>query len=270
MSTITPTPVAGATSISGFFKSDDPIIIILLTIIWALVILLIALLVARYTRVWLVRLLARSRISLNIATLMGNLANATVVAVGIIIALSILGVGWTTLLTVLGTVGLALSLSMQDVLKNVIAGIYILLEQPFKIGDRITVKDVTGNVQGIELRTTILRTDDGLQVVVPNNVVFTEILTNRSVTDHQRAVLRLQLRRGSITGISEQINEILKDNPDVAASPTPVIALEGIQDGIAELRIEFWVPTAHKVTLTAQAVEAIRARFPDADVTVKA
>jgi small-conductance mechanosensitive channel len=105
---------------------------------------------------------------------------------------------------------------------------------------------------------------------VPNNVVFTEILTNRSVTDHQRAVLRLQLRRGSITGISEQINEILKDNPDVAASPAPVIALEGIQDGIAELRIEFWVPTAQKVTLTAQAVEAIRARFPDADVTVKA
>lgn len=267
---MTPTPTANAAA-SSFFQllsTSDPLLMILLNIIRALVILLLAIIIARYVKGWTVRLLARSRVNLNIATLLGNIAQVAVVVLGIISALPSFGVDWTSLLTVLGVAGLAISLSMQDLLKNVIAGVYILIEQPFRIGDRISVKEVTGAVQGIELRTTILRTDDGLQVVVPNNTVLTEIITNRSASQLQRATIQVRLKHGSLSGNSSQISEALKDFSEIAASPAPVTALEGVYDGVVRLRVEFWVPVGQKVDMTQRVVEALQVRFPEANITV--
>ncbi|HYP19873.1 MAG TPA: mechanosensitive ion channel domain-containing protein, partial [Chloroflexia bacterium] len=152
--------------------------------------------------------------------------------------------------------------------KNVVAGIYILLEHPFKIGDRISVKDATGVVRSIELRTTILSTDDGLQMVVPNNVVLNEIVTNRSVSNLHRQVIVIQVPNASLTDTSTQISTALRDFADIAASPAPVVALESVTDGNASLRIEYWVPWGTQMALTPQVVEALQARFPNANVTV--
>ena len=162
---------------------NDPIIQVLLNIIRGLAVLVVALILARYIKRWTIRAASRARVSLNVATLLGNLSQVGVVTVGIITMLPLLGVDLPALVTVLGAAGLALSLSMQDLLKNVVAGIYILVEQPFRIGDRISVKEVTGVVEGIEMRTTILNTEENLQVIVPNSVVLNEIVTNRSVSN---------------------------------------------------------------------------------------
>jgi len=152
--TPTPSPIAQIFSWTDAFADALP------NIIRGLVVLLITLLIARFIKRWLVSLLLRGKVSLSVATLLGNLAQIGVVALGVVLMLPLFGVDTATLLTVLGVTGLAISLSLQDVLRNVVAGIYILLEQPFRIGDRITVKDASGTVQGIELRTTILWTDD--------------------------------------------------------------------------------------------------------------
>jgi len=247
---------------------NDPIIQVLLSIIRGLAVLAAALILARFVKRWTIRAASRGRVSLHIATLLGNLARVAVVAVGIITVLPSFGVDWPGLLAVLGAAGLALSLSMQDLLKNVVAGIYILMEQPFRIGDRISVKEVTGVVQGIELRTTILTTEEGLQVVVPNSVVLNEIVTNRSVSNLQRQIIHVRIPKARLADMSEQINEALKEHEDVAVTPSPVIALERVIDGAARLRVEFWVPGPKKVATTSRVAESIQARFPDANITV--
>ena len=252
----------------GIFSSTDPLVQLLLNIMRALLVLVVALVLARFVKQWTVRLFAKSRVSLNLATLLGNLAQVAVVLVGVILMLPSFGVDWTGLLTLLGAAGLAISLSMQDLLKNVIAGIYILMEQPFRIGDRISVKEVTGTVQGIELRTTILCTEENLQVVVPNSLVLNEIVTNRSASNLQRQVILVRIRRGSLSAIGKEINDILKVFTDMAGTPAPLIALEGVQDGEAALRVEYWTPSQVRISLTPQVVEALQARFPEADVTV--
>ncbi|MDQ3930230.1 MAG: mechanosensitive ion channel family protein, partial [Chloroflexota bacterium] len=180
----------------------------------------------------------------------------------------VFGLDWAAVVTVLGAVGLGLSLAMQDLLKNVVAGIYILLEQPFKIGDRISVKDATGIVRSIELRTTILSTDEGLQVVVPNNVVLNEIVTNRSASNLQRQVVVIQVPNASLTHTTSEVNTALRDFPDIAASPAPAVALEGVTDGTARFRVEYWVPFGTQLEITPRVVEALQARFPNANVTV--
>lgn len=252
----------------GIFSTSDPLVQLLLNIMRALVVLVVALVVARFVKQWTVRLFTKSRVNLNLATLLGNLAQVAVVLLGIILMLPSFGVDWTGLLTLVGVGGLAISLSMQDLLKNVVAGIYILMEQPFRIGDRISVKEVTGTVQGIELRTTILCTEENLQVVVPNSIVLNEIVTNRSASNLQRQVIIVRILRGSLSTISKEINDALKAFTEIAAMPAPLVTLESIQEGAARLRVEYWTPAQLRVALMPQVVESLQVRFPEADVTV--
>ena len=263
----TPTPTALA-----IFASSDPWVPVLFNIARALVILLVALVLAGMAKGWAIRLLTRGRrINLNVASLVGNLVQIGIVVLGIINVLVAVGVDLASLVTVLGVAGLAISLSLQDLLRNVVAGIYILMEQPFKIGDRISVKEVTGVVHGIELRTTILRTDDGLQVVVPNNTVLNEVVTNRSVSSQQRAVVRVKVgttNLGDLQEISEDIVAAISNIEGVAQSPTPSVTLEEIQEGTARLRVEFWHETGQKAAVASRVVDALRARWPEADMAV--
>jgi len=252
----------------GIFSTSDPLVQVLINIMRGLLVLVVALVLARFVKQWTVRLFTKSRVNLNLATLLGNLAQVVVVLLGIILMLPSFGVDWTGLLTLVGVGGLAISLSMQDLLKNVVAGIYILMEQPFRIGDRISVKEVTGTVQGIELRTTILCTEENLQVVVPNSLVLNEIVTNRSASNLQRQVILVRIRRGSLSSISKEINETLKAFADISSTPAPMIALEGVQEGVAALRVEYWTPSQVRVSLAPQVIEALQAHFPGADVTV--
>jgi small-conductance mechanosensitive channel len=231
-------------------------------------VLLVTLVLARFSKGWVVRLLVRGRVNLNTATLLGNLTQIGVVALGVVLMLPSFGVDWTGLLTIVGAAGLAISLSLQDVLKNVVAGIYILIEQPFRIGDRITVKEATGTVQGIELRTTILMTDDQLQVVVPNNVIMTEVLTNRSAFDLQRQTIIVNTKSSNLEETSQEITDVLRGFEYIATSPPPIIALEEVKDQGTRLRVQFWVPAAERITLTTHVAQALQARFPEAGVAV--
>ncbi len=265
---MTPTPTPFIQTYLQIFSSSDPVVQGLLSAVRGLAILVLALVLARYAKHLVVRLLTRSRVSLNLATLLGNLAQVGVVTVGVISALPSFGVDWASLLTLLGAIGLAVSLSMQDLLKNVIAGIYILIEQPFRIGDRITVKEATGQVQGIELRTTILWTDDNTQIVVPNAVIFTEILVNRSASELQRQTIVVGLKESNLSDISQEISRIVKSFEEVSSAPAPQIAIEEVKDGITRLRVQFWIRSAAKLPVTAQVVEALKAHFSDAFISV--
>src|ERR1700730_15118691 len=102
------------------------------------------------------------------------------VVVMLLVRLGMLGVNSVSLVTVAGAVGLAFSLAIQDILKNFFAGVYLLLERPFRVGDTIQVKDQLGVVENIGVRTTTLRTTDNVQVLVPNTVVFAEVVSNHT------------------------------------------------------------------------------------------
>jgi hypothetical protein len=82
-------------------------------------------------------------------------------------------------------------------------------------------------------------------------------------------VAEVQLRTGNIAAVTRQLTDLLGETEDVAGTPTPVISLEGVQDGTARMRVEFWVPLTERVNTTARVVEVIRARYPEADVSVR-
>jgi small conductance mechanosensitive channel len=103
--------------------------------------------------------------------------------VTLLLILGTLGISTAGLVAVAGAVGLAFSLAIQDILKNFFSGVYLLLERPFRVGDTIRVKEQQGVVENIGVRTTMLRTPQNVQVLVPNAVVFAEVVTNHTYAE---------------------------------------------------------------------------------------
>lgn len=143
-----------------------------------LIVALVVFIGRRMQGAWRSGKLARTT-SVNLNILIGRLSYLVALALGLIWIAYIFGVQLSGLLTFLGALSLAATFALQDVLKNLVAGLYLLWEQPFLIGDAIEVKDVTGTVEDVQIRTTVLRAENGQLIVVPNAVLFTEIVVNR-------------------------------------------------------------------------------------------
>lgn len=149
--------------------------------LWALLVVALALLAARIVRATAMRSLARHRARANATILLGNLAQLVVIVLGALVVLAIYtqsAFGW--ILTSFSVVGIVVGLSLQDILKNFFAGVWILVERPFSIGDEIEIGGYTGSVEEISFRTTSLRTADGRQVIVPNGNLMTSPVVNLS------------------------------------------------------------------------------------------
>lgn len=239
-------------------------------IIRALLILLVALIGGRLLRRYLVRQGTRKRMDINIAALIGNLVQVGLLVLAIVIILPIFGVDWTALVTLVGAVGLAVSLAFQDLLRNYIAGIYILIERPFNLGDRITVQsspEIVGTVQSIAMRITTVRTDDGVLVVIPNNTLFTTPITNHSAGNLLRTVIRVSLTNTDLEAVRPSINTVLGAVPQIATQPAPSITVEEASPTTLKLRVEFWMPPGAEATAAPQIILALRQAVPSAEIT---
>lgn len=109
-----------------------------------------------------------------------RIISIAVYLIAIVGVLSFMGVNTNGILTLMSAFTVAIGLALQDVMRNLISGLFMLAERPFSVGDRVTVRAQVGTVQGIDIRTTMLRTDEGSLLMVPNQVMFTEILQNNS------------------------------------------------------------------------------------------
>src|SRR3984957_17761283 len=146
--------------------------------------------VVRSVVLWTMR---RSKADRQVRTLVRNLITVTTYVVAVISALVVYGVNVAVILTAAGVGTVAIGLAFQDLLRNVLAGIWLLLEQPFRLGDTITVMDQTGAVQNITLRTTTLRTGVGELAILPNLTVFTGIVVNTTHYDTRRLTVGVRI-----------------------------------------------------------------------------
>ena len=234
---------------------------------WALVVAALALLIARGVRGVTMRALARNRAQANVTVLVGNLAQLTVIAIGALLILAIYTQGaFTWILTSFSVVGIVIGLSAQDILKNFFAGIWVLVERPFRIGDTIEVTGYTGTVEEISFRTTQLRTDDGREVIVPNGTFMTSAVVNLTRFPTRRAAAWLVLPADEKGVTTEEVRAALATVEGVSPEPQPSVELRGVADGKAQYLVTFWA--ANRDAALAHALRALRARFPQGDVRI--
>lgn len=240
---------------------------LIVNLVLTLLIAVAGLAAARAAKRRLVRAVGRTKASGNLAVLLGNAAFIGVVAVAVLLALQLYGLDATALVAVLGVGTVAIGLALQDVLKNLFAGIYLLLEQPFRIGDTIVVDNREGEVESIEVRTTVLRMRDGTQALVPNALVFATTVMNRTAYPTRRVSIRISGLTAEMDEINRRVMAALADAPGLAQTPAPQVHIGAIEDGKTTVIVDVWRRADRD--LAPEVLLALQAAFPGAGVTLQ-
>src|SRR5256714_7405874 len=219
----------------------------------------ILILVAFYMLARLVRLLAdkelrRTKADPQVALLVNRIVFLVALVIGVIAAFSVLFGSPALVFGGFGFLALAFSLAFQDILKNFIAGIFLLLERPFRLGDEITVESHTGVVESIEMRTTTLRTNEGEELLIPNSLVYTGTITNRTRYPTRLFTLTAKVPADRAPdGLAERVREQLGGRSDIAQDPPPHVGLQPSVDGGLTLQVRYWLDYRRNDPLTVQA-----------------
>ncbi|MEG3850355.1 mechanosensitive ion channel, partial [Microcoleus sp. herbarium19] len=154
-------------------------IVLLPNMVLALIVFAIFFFVGRAIKRVVRRLTRNHRQARNLGLVLGRLAQGITVLIGLFVALSIVIPTFRAgdLIQLLGISGVAIGFAFRDILQNFLAGILILLTEPFQIEDQIVFKNFEGTVENIETRATTIRTYDGRRIVIPNAELFTNSVT---------------------------------------------------------------------------------------------
>jgi small conductance mechanosensitive channel len=237
----------------------------------AVVFLVATVVVARLVRRGVEAGLRRTSTEAYVHLLVAKLAYLGVVVLGLVVALSILGVNLGVLVGSLSLVTVAVGFALQDILSNFVAGIVLLLEHPFTKGDLIVTSDAQGTVEDIRVRATRLRTLDGQQVVVPNKLLFTGVLTNASATAGRRLEVIVSVPYSQDSArIREALTAATAAVGGVLGEPPPSVLTKDFGQGALELRLLFWVdPRASDLLrVRSEVLETIEAALSEAGVDI--
>ena len=158
------------------------------SIILAIVVFIIFFFLARGIKITIRRLTRHRRNARSLGMVLGRLAQGTVILIGAFIALTIVIPSFKIgdLVQLFGISGVAIGFAFRDILQNFLAGILILLTEPFEINDQIVFKNFEGTVENIETRATTIRTYDGRRIVIPNAELFTNSVTVNTAFENRR------------------------------------------------------------------------------------
>jgi small conductance mechanosensitive channel len=206
----------------------------------ALAVLIIAWLVAKLVGHLVRKAVGRTSTQGHVDLLLARSASALVMLAGIVVALSEIGMSFSAALAALGLASVGIGFALQGVLGNLFAGIVLLIQHPFTIGDQIRVGDLEGVVENIKVRDTQILTYAGERVFIPNKTVFDNPIVNYSSTPTLRVDLRVQLSEGDDVEESRAgALRALEATEGVLGQPQPVVLIERDKECVV-LVLRFW------------------------------
>jgi len=208
----------------------------------AVVAIVLTVVVARLVRSMVERALRRGRAERHVVVVVATLAYYAAFTLGVLVSLSLGGVNLGVLVGSLGLATVALGFALQDIVSNFTAGIVLLLEHPFTEGDHIAIAEAEGEVEEIRVRATRLRAPDGQLVLVPNKLLFTQVLTNSTATMRRRVEVLLEVPYGQDAARArELLLEVAAGLEGVSDDPEPRLLTQLLGQGARRLRLTFWV-----------------------------
>ncbi len=191
--------------------------------------------------------------------------------VGLLLALSALGIQVTAFLASLGIAGLAVALAAKTILSNVLTGVTLTADRNFRVGDRIQVRDYVGDVLEITLHKTIIRTRDNEIVMIPNDVLGREVIINHMLPE-QRTRIDLRIGVGYDTDLaraSELLQGIVRGQPRILDAPAPEVNVVSLGDNAIELQVLVWIDAPRvKRTVRDRVYREALARFRAAGIDI--
>ena len=215
--------------------------------LWMLLylLLLIALLIyiTGKLKAWMVeRLLARTRIDIGVRQAVGSIFRYVIVAVGLMIILQTAGINLSALTVLAGALGIGVGFGLQNITNNFVSGLIILFERPIKVGDRIEVGNVTGDVVKISPRATTIVTNDNIAIIVPNSEFIASQVINWSYTNRD---VRLNFPVGVAYHsdpelVRKALLEVAADHPGVLKERKADVLLQEFGDSSLDFILRVW------------------------------
>ena len=199
---------------------------------------------------------------------LGSLAKYIIIAFVVIAVLNRFGVQTASIIALLGAAGLAIGLALQGTLSNVSAGVMLLVFRPYKVGDFIDAADRFGNVQEIDLFTTILQTFDNQQIIIPNSQIWGSQIVNHSHHSVRGVDMHYGVAYKEDTDVVRKIiDSVLERHPHILKDPAPFVEVETLNDSSVDFLVRpfcmgehyfdvlYSVPEQIKKALDAEGIE---------------
>lgn len=179
----------------------------------------------------------------NLALVLGRLANVVVLLIGLLVALTVIAPSFKAadLIRVLGIGSIAIGFAFRDILQNFLAGILLLVHEPFRIGDQIQIDAFEGTVENIETRATSIKTYDGRRIVIPNTDLFTKPVTVNTAYEMRRAQYDLGIGYADDIATAKQlILDAIHSVTGVLDDPPPEALTIDLADYSVKIRAKWW------------------------------
>jgi small conductance mechanosensitive channel len=208
----------------------------------AALVLVLGFIVGRWVSRVALRLMERRDVDRTLREFLAGVIKGVIVVIFLIAVLDQMGISITPLIAAIGGLAVGASFAIQGPVSNYGAGLAIILTRMFKLGDTITVAGCTGLVESISLATTILRAEDGEQIVIPNKQIAGEIHTNSYANRVVEASVGVAYSDDPelVIGV---ISDTLAAVEGVTGEPEPQVGIAGFGDSSVDLNYRFWVPT---------------------------
>lgn len=211
-------------------------------VIGAVLILIIGLIAAKYLSKVVIRLLEKRQVDVTLTAFVGNLTKILIFFCFLIISLGKFGITVAPFVAALGAATLGIGLALQGPISNYGAGLAIILARTFKVGDTVTISDWFGVVKEIRLAYTLLETEDGEIITIPNKHVIGEIIQNSFEHRIVETVIGIDYEDSPELAVTT-IQTALSDMSCVAKEPCFQVGIDGFGDFSINIGLRYWVPT---------------------------
>lgn len=240
------------------------------SVIGALLVLIVGLWIAGRIRKIAGKAMGRSgKIDETLGSFLSSLIYYGLVALVLITTLGVFGVPTTSFAAIIGAAGLAIGLALQGTLGHVASGVMMLGFRPFDVGDFVEAADVTGTVKSIGLFTTEIATIDNKKVIVPNGMIFDNVITNYAGYETRRVDLVFGVSYGDdLDKAMALIKSEVEKESRAKSDPEPVIAVDNLGGSSVDIICRVWVDRSDYFPVKWALIKAVKERFDAEGVSI--
>lgn len=240
-----------------------------LNIIGAILIFIVGKWLARRIAKLLSKLLEKNNVDLTLVNFLSNLTYYTLIVLVVVAAAGRLGINTTSFLTIIGAAGLAVGLALKDSLSNFAAGVMLVLFRPFTIGDVVSAAGITAKVEKITIFNTLFCSPDNQLIIVPNNKIISDIITNINAKDTRRIDLTVGISYSDdMAKTKEILDRLAKEDSRILSDPGPTIAVAELADSSVNLVFRPWVKTSDYWNVRFDLTEKIKNALDEAGISI--
>lgn len=259
----------GELDISFFSRLWQSFLDYIPTLIAAIIIYIVGCIINKIVLKLLGRGLEKSRLDKTVHGFLHSLVKIVLFGLVLITVLTVLGIPMTSIITVIGSAGIAIGLSLQNSLSNVAGGVIVLMGKMFKVGDYVKINGDEGTVEEISIICTKIVTVDNKAVYIPNGTVSNAVITNYTQEKTRRVDLVFGISYGndSKKAISV-INSVLAENSKVLCDPAPFVRISAFSSNSVDITIRAWVNSADYWDVYFKLLEDIKDAFDKNDIVI--